>query len=466
MRFDRVLKFGGAALADGPGVQRACEIVRRSGERAVVVVSAHHGVTSLLETVARSAAEGLLEGDRVRIRHRSLLRQLALDSELLDRYFTELFGLLSEIKSRGKLFERERDLVLSFGERMSARIVAQTLRGAGLQGTPVDAFDLGLTSDSNHGNAQPLSDCSIEVRRALEEIPGIPVVTGFLAKDKHGNLTTLGRNGSDLTAALIAEAIGASELQLWKAVGGMMTADPSLVPDARVIERLSFQDAAEFAFHGAEVVHAAALAPVKRADIPVRVLDVNDPNAPGTVLEAGAPHDGPVGIAAKKRVVRIDLSLDACDARGQRLADLFQSLARRRVEPMAIASAAERASVIVAPCDGLDAVLAELGRAASVERDLALLAVIGGTRGIAKDPMHAPGAERAPSGIDVLRAAGVEIIETFFATRMQSQAFIVQAADLERAARALHAGLLRKRVTRPTPAAPLPSVPTADGARH
>ena len=114
MRYERVLKFGGAALADGPGVLRACQIVAKyGGERPLVVVSAHHGVTSLLETVARSAAEGHLEADRVRIRHRSLLAQLALDSELLDRYFHELFTLLSEIRSRGKLLERERDLALS-----------------------------------------------------------------------------------------------------------------------------------------------------------------------------------------------------------------------------------------------------------------------------------------------------------------------------------------------------------------
>jgi aspartate kinase len=444
MRFDRVMKFGGAALADGPGVLRACAIVRRyGGERPIVVVSAHQGVTNLLETVARSAADGLLEGDRVRIRHRGLLRQLGLDAELLDRYFTELFGLLSEIKSRGRLFERERDLVLSFGERMSARIVAQALKNTGLQGTPVDAFDLGLTTDSNHGNAAPLPESMAAVRRALEEVPGIPVVTGFLAKDKHGNLTTLGRNGSDLTAALIAEAVNAPELQLWKAVGGMMTADPTLVPDARVIERLGFQEAAECAFHGAEVVHAAALEPVQRADIPVRILDVNDPEAPGTVLEGGSTAEGPVGIAARKRVMRLDLDLDAGEARGQRLAELFQLLARHRVEPIMISSSADRASVLVAPGDGLDAVLLELGRSASVERDLSLLAVIG--KGAAHDP------ELSRQGLDLLLQARIEVVEAYLGSGLQRQAFLVRAADLQRAACTLHAGVLRMRGARVQP---------------
>jgi aspartate kinase len=446
MRFDRVLKFGGAALADGPGVQRACEIVRRcGGEHPIVVVSAHQGVTNLLETVARSAADGHLEGDRVRIRHRGLLRQLGLDSELLDRYFTELFSLLSEIKQRGKLYDRERDLVLSFGERMSARIVAQSLKSAGLQGTPIDAFDLGLTTDSNHGRAQPLPESTSAVRRALGGVPGIPVVTGFLAKDKHGNLTTLGRNGSDLTAALIAEAVGAAELQLWKAVGGMMTADPSLVPEARVIERLGFQEAAEYAFHGAEVVHAAALAPVQRADIAVRILDVNDPDAPGTLLEAGSQREGPVGIAAKKQVMRLELELDAGEARGQRLADLFQLLARHRVEPILISSGAERVGVLVAPCDGLDAVLLDLGRGATLERDLALLAVIG------KSAEY--DADLSKQGLALLSNARVEVVEACLGTGPQSQSFLVRSADLERAACALHSGLLRPRPARVQPTA-------------
>ena len=140
MSFDKVLKFGGAGLADGPAVLRACQIVQtHGGARPVVVVSAHQGVTDLLDTVTRSALEGHLEGDRVRIRHRTLLRQLSLDPDLLDRYFTELFGLLAEIRVRKRLLEGQHDHLLSFGERMSARIVAHTLKGMGLRATPIDA---------------------------------------------------------------------------------------------------------------------------------------------------------------------------------------------------------------------------------------------------------------------------------------------------------------------------------------
>jgi aspartate kinase len=434
MTFDRVMKFGGAALADGPGVERVCALVReQGGPRPVLVVSAHQGVTEMLDTVARSAAEGILEGDRVRIRHRTILRQLGLDSELLDRHFSEFFGLLDGIQQRRRLALEERDLVLSFGERMSARIVAHALRARGVLATPVDAFDLGLTSDSSFGNALPLSDSLGDVRAALEQVTGIPVVTGFLAKDRHGNLTTLGRNGSDLTAALVAEAVGASELQLWKTVGGLMTADPKLVPDARVIERLGFAEAAEYAFHGAEVLHAAALAPARRAELVVRLLDVHHPDAPGTRLDPQTRDHGPCGIAARKRVVRVLLPLGPESDRPARLAELFGALARQRVEAGPLRHTGEHLSVLVAPGASLDAVLAELGRKVRAETDLALVALIG---------RHVGDGALADQAVRVLLEAGIEPIESHVGARDLSQAFLVRAADLERAARALHGALL------------------------
>jgi len=436
MPFERVMKFGGAALADGPGVERVCALVReQGGPRPVLVVSAHQGVTEMLDTVARSAAEGHVEGDRVRIRHRTILRQLGLDSELLDRHFSELFSLLDGMRQRGRLALEERDLALSFGERMSARIVAHALRARGVLATPVDSFDLGLTSDSSFGNALPLSSSLSDVRSALDQLTGIPVVTGFLAKDRHGNLTTLGRNGSDLTAGLVAEAVGASELQLWKNVGGMMTADPKLVPDARVIERLGFAEAAEFAFHGAEVLHAAALAPARRAQVTVRLLDVTRPRAPGTRLDPQTHDTGPCGIAARKRVVRVVLGLGPESDRPARIAELFGSFARQRVEAGPLRHTGEHLSLLVAPSPALDLALADLGRKVRVETDLALVALIG---------RHVADGALADQAVRVLLDVGVEPIESHVGCRDLSQAFLVRAADLERAARALHGALLAR----------------------
>lgn len=435
MTFDRVLKFGGAGLADGPAVQRACRIVaERGGERPIVVVSAHQGVTDLLDTVTRSALEGHLEGDRIRIRHRTLLRQLALDPDLLDRFFTELFGLLAEVRIRRRLLEGQHDHLLSFGERMSARIVAHTLRNMGLHATPVDAWDLGITTDSNYGDARPLPGGTSDIRGALQQVTGIPVITGFLAKDSRGNLTTMGRNGSDLTAALVAEAVGAGEVQLWKAVGGMMTADPEIVPDARVIERLGFQEAQEYAFHGAEVLYGPALAPVQRAGVTVRILNVHAPDAPGTVLETTTRGDGPVGIAARADVYRLDLPIGVADHRSPRVGELFATLARHRVEPGLVSTSGDRVSVMVAPCSGLEPAVAELGRKIKVERDLAVVALIG--RNVGAD------ASLAQRSHELLAECGVDPIETFSGARQPSLVFIVPRPHLERTVRALHAGLL------------------------
>jgi aspartate kinase len=427
----KVMKFGGAALADGPAVERSCRIVReRGGANPIVVVSAHQGVTSLLDSVARAAAGGAVDVDRVRIRHKGILRQLGLDMELLNRYFAELASLLELIRARGNLLPGERDLVLSFGERMSARVVAHALKRAGVQATPVDAFDLGLTTDSNHGSARPLPGSGTAVREALRQVPGIPVVTGFLAQDRLGNLTTLGRNGSDLTASLVAEAVGAGELELWKAVGGMMTADPAIVPDARILERLSFEEAGELASHGAEVLHPEALVPAQRAAITVRFLDVSDPDGPGTTLVSTQSAEGPVAIAARRRLLRIILTSDGSAAFAGRLGEVGGILARHAVEPAAFDARGARIELLLVPGPATDAVLAEIGRSALVEKDLALVAVVG----------RPPG-----DALGVLAGIGVPVREAVMGSERASQVFLLHADDLERAVRGLHAALLAPR---------------------
>ena len=224
------------------------------------------------------------------------MAQLGLDQELLDRYLAELATLLRAIRHRRRLRPSERDFLLSFGERMSARVFAAHLRSRGALATPVDAFDLGLASDSNHGDARPLPGFEEALFEALETVPGVPVVTGFLAADRGGNLTTLGRNGSDLSAALIAAASGAREVQFWKAVPGVMTADPHLVPSARPHPRLAFADAAAYARAGAEVLHPDTLEPLAATGVPARVLDVRDPDGRGTLIAEGPPLDEPLGV--------------------------------------------------------------------------------------------------------------------------------------------------------------------------
>lgn len=431
MRPDRVLKFGGAALGNGPAVERVCDIIaRRGADRSVVVVSAHAGVTDLLETLGRDAARGPVQTEVVRIRHRTLLAQLGLPSEFLDPHLRQLGQLLDGVRRRACLLPSELDAVLSFGERMSARIVARTLRERGVDATPVDAYDLGFVTDSNHGRARPLEGIGRAIRQALAEIQGVAVVTGFLAKDRDGNLTTLGRNGSDLTASVLAESVGAQEIEFWKNVDGILSADPEIVPDARLVERLSYGEAAECAFHGARILHPASVAPVLRAKVAVRVRNVARPDSPGTSLVPRIRRRAPVVVASKRDVVRVDLHIEAPERRSQRIAELFARLDEAGLCAGMISAAGERASAVVDPGPGLPAFLGTWGDEVRVVGGLASLALVG--EGLGGD--HGAGLRT----LELLQGAGIEVEQAFLGQHESSQAFVVQASDLDRAVRLVH----------------------------
>ncbi|MFT5050050.1 MAG: aspartate kinase [Chlamydiales bacterium] len=434
-----VLKFGGAALRDGASVDSACRIVaQRGGDRPVLVVSAHAGVTDLLENAARAAATGRVDLHDVRIRHRSILAQLGLDGELCDRHLRQLHQLLEQIAQKGQLPLRDLDLVLSFGERISARIVARALAGHGLEATPVDAFDLGFVTDSNHGHARPLAGIGADIKSAIDRVHGIPVVTGFLARDSHGHLTTLGRNGSDLTASVLAEALAAREIQFWKPVPGILTADPELVPDARCIPWLTYLEAAECAFHGSRLLHPASVAPALRAAVAVRVLDVRKPDAPGTVFvmdtEAPADQRGPVAIATKAGVVRMDLQVDAPEERGELASRLFSTLDEFGLSHGLLSVDGLRLSAVVEPGPGMPGALDRLGPIVTLAHDLAVVAVVGSDVG----SDTAVGVK----AYETLRAHDIDVVGAFLGDRERSQCFLVHGADLMPAARALHANML------------------------
>lgn len=297
----RVQKFGGAALADGAGVLRSAQLaLREAGPRAVLVVSAHAGVTDLLESTARRSAGARPDEiprliEPLRIRHRSLLRELGLVGELCDHLLGELGTLLTAVAESGDLTPAQLDFAMSFGERLSARIVAATLRSQGADAVPVDAWDLGLRTDSNHGRARPLPGVREALGNGLGSLGGLPVITGFLAADPGGNLTTLGRNGTDLTAALVAEALEARELVLWKAMPGVLRGDPKFWVGTSVLPTMTWDEASELARAGATVLHPGTVEPLLRARVPLSVRDVEDSSAPGTRIEGEGFRDGIVG---------------------------------------------------------------------------------------------------------------------------------------------------------------------------
>ncbi len=295
-----VMKFGGTSLAGNGPIRQVGSIVRRfARSRPVVVVSAMAGVTDDLIALADQSVAGRpreVRGrlDRLQRRHRRTVRLLGLGGPpgvLLERemegLFNELEGVCHGVLLLRELSRRSLDLVSSFGERLAALIVTEHLRSLGLKAQAVDARDLIVTDDSHGAAAVDFELSNRNLRRAILPIArrgSIPVVTGYIGRTRSGATTTLGRSGSDYTAAILGGALRVGEVWIWKEVDGVCTADPNLVPSARVVPRVSYQEAAEMAHYGAEVIHPKTMAPARRAGIAIRIKNTFRPDAPGTLI--------------------------------------------------------------------------------------------------------------------------------------------------------------------------------------
>jgi aspartokinase/homoserine dehydrogenase 1 len=308
-RCPEVYKFGGASLADGAAYRHAAGICKRCPARLAVVCSAPAGVTDLLLAVAEHARAGNRDKthaamEAVREKYRVVLRQIALPqrarSELtatVDASMAELDMLAGGLSALRELTPRTSDLVVSRGERLSAEIFCAVLRASGSRAEYVDALEVVHTEGPFGGAGPNLARTDAAVRARLRPLLSrrvVPVVPGFLGAwhkdhDEPAALVTLGRGGSDLTATLLGRALEASRVTLWKDVPGLLTADPRVVKDARVIPQLHVREAAELAYYGAKVLHSRALIPVQGRAIPVFVRPFAEPAVPGT--EISARHD-------------------------------------------------------------------------------------------------------------------------------------------------------------------------------
>jgi aspartate kinase len=304
-----VMKFGGTSVADASRIRAAAEIVRgRLARRPVVVVSALAGVTDLLvhaiacaKAGERDALEPIL-ADLVRrhrwavsgcIEHADRRHQLGLE---LDALFEDLRQLLRSVRILGENTPRSSDAVLAFGEILASRIVAAAFADRGLPARLIDAREVVIT-DASFGRAEPLGDeIASRGKRLIEPSSAsgeLPVLGGFVGATLDGQTTTLGRGGSDTSAAAIGAALCASEIEIWTDVDGIMTADPRSVPSARRRASVSFAEAAELSYYGAKVLHPASIAPAVKSRIPVRVLNTLRPEGDGTVILLAVAADAP-----------------------------------------------------------------------------------------------------------------------------------------------------------------------------
>ena len=293
-------KFGGASLANGAAIAQAVAIIRaRRPAPMVVVVSAMAGVTDALLDLAAAAIQRGPDSARATVealcaQHlgavRALLGPGPRTDELvqtIEHAFAEVEPLAAGLRILRELTPRTTDYLVARGEQLSARIVAAALDCAGCPATYVDAAAV-IQTDGTFGNASPdLARTERSARHVLQPLLArgvVPVVPGFLGAAPDGQVATLGRGGSDLTATLLARVLGAREVSLWKDVPGVLTADPRTVPDARVIPQLHVREAAELAFYGAKVLHPRALGPVLRRSVAVRIRPFTEPASLGTEI--------------------------------------------------------------------------------------------------------------------------------------------------------------------------------------
>src|SRR5213595_3281746 len=293
-------KFGGASLASGAAIAQAVTIIQaRRPAPMVVVVSAMAGVTDALLELAAAAIQRGPDGARATVaalcaQHldavRALLRPGPRTDELvqtIEHAFAEVEPLAAGLRILRELTPRTTDYLVARGEQLSARIVAAALDCAGCPATYVDAAAV-IQTDGTFGNASPdLARTERSARHVLRPLLArgvVPVVPGFLGAAPDGQVATLGRGGSDLTATLLARVLAAREVSLWKDVPGVLTADPRTVPDARVIPQLHVREAAELAFYGAKVLHPRALGPVLRRSVAVRIRPFTEPASLGTEI--------------------------------------------------------------------------------------------------------------------------------------------------------------------------------------
>lgn len=325
-----VMKFGGTSVENAAAVRRLIGIVRgRLDARPVVVVSALAGVTDQLLDAGHAAAGGRLGAalDNVRqiyVRHEKLADELlqgsshsGRDTRLRDEFraqFESLESLLHALETCRKLTVHSWDRLLGCGECLSSTLLAVALAEVGIDATHVDARTCILT-ESCDGQATPLWD---ETNARLQATLGpllesgqVPVLGGFIASANDGTPTTLGRGGSDFTAAIVGAALSAARVEIWKTVDGVMTADPKLCPEAHVIRKMSFAEAAELARCGAKVLHPDTLAPLIRENIPVYVLNSCRPESEGTEIAARArAGDAVRAITVKRNVVAVEIEPD------------------------------------------------------------------------------------------------------------------------------------------------------------
>lgn len=283
-----VMKFGGTSLANAERIKNVSEIIKtRLEKKPIVVVSAVGGVTDILINAANESVKGINPNKKVEEIigiHKKIIKELELSDEFLIDEFIRMHDVLNGIYLIKELTPRSEDLISSFGEILSSKILTEFLNKENLPSKQSNGWDVGIITDDKFTNAEVLDETYKNINSRLEGIDYIPIVTGFIAKNRKGEITTLGRGGSDYTASIIGAALNVDEIEIWTDVDGIKTADPRIVENAMQWEVISFNEASEMAFFGAKVLHPKTIKPAINKSIPVRILNTSNLENKGTLI--------------------------------------------------------------------------------------------------------------------------------------------------------------------------------------
>ncbi|HEY4064832.1 MAG TPA: bifunctional aspartate kinase/homoserine dehydrogenase I [Puia sp.] len=319
----QVLKFGGSSVANGENINKVVSLVRQAltRDRTIVIVSALGGITDMLIRAAQLASSGdesykekLQEVERRHLETVKTLLPLTRQSSLLSLVKTrcnEIEDICSGVFLLSELSARTQDKIVSYGELLSSIIVSARFDSLDISNQWKDSREL-ITTDSRFGHASvDFPRTNEQIRRFIDpaDTRSLFVLPGFIASDAHGTTTTLGRGGSDYTAAIVAAAVDAQSLEIWTDVSGMMTADPRLVSNVKLIPHISYQEAMELSHFGAKVIYPPTIQPVMRKGIPVWIKNTFSPADPGTVIEFASTRNGGSirGISSIGRIALLSL---------------------------------------------------------------------------------------------------------------------------------------------------------------
>lgn len=390
-----VAKFGGTSVADAPAISRLTDIIRaRLAERPVVVVSALARVTDTLLSLARRAEAGndaaldaaiaaLLE------RHGQIAQQLPGAAAALEAIQWDAAELRRELGclDRRMVTPAELDAIAGRGELWSSRLVAAALAGAGIDAAWVDIRPIMLTDDRFTRATPYIQVVNQRARSCLDpllEAGRVPVTQGFIGATAKGVSTTLGRGGSDFTAALLGAALGAERVEIWTDVDGLMTADPRIVPTARTLAAASYEEAAELATFGARILHPATALPLVRAGIRIAVLNSTHPERRGTTIEPEAQldrvGDSPIrSISWKQGITVVNIRAPRMLGTYGFLRALFEVFERHETVVDVLASGEVSISLTIEDRSRLDPLVRDLGELGEVwiEERRAIVAIVG-----------------------------------------------------------------------------------------